>query len=161
MADRRGSLLLLAALLFGGCTSPHFDAASESRLLLQRDADWADAASLGKDVDKIASYWSDDAIVIPQGQPIAEGKEAIRAFVIESLKTPGFKIHWVSKSVSFSPDGKLAYMRADSEITVPGSDGVPMTIPGRGVTVWRREQDGQWRCVVDIWNDPPKPTVQR
>ena len=20
---------------------------------------------------------------------------------------------------------------------------------------WRKDPDGQWRCVVDIWNDPP------
>ena len=161
MPHRHEFLPLLAALVLGGCNSPHFDAASESRVLLQRDADWADAAFLGKDVDKIVSYWSDDAVVIPQGQPIAEGKQAIRAFVIESLKTPGFKIHWVSKSVSFSPDGNLAFMRGDNEITVTGSDGAPMTIPGRGITVWRREQDDQWRCVVDIWNDPPKAAAQK
>lgn len=161
MQHRYRFLPLSAALFSFGCTSPHFDAASESHALLQRDADWAEAASAGKDIDKIVSYWSDDAVVIPQGQPIAEGKQAIRAFVIESLKTPGFKIHWVSKSVSFSPDGNLAFMRGDNEVTVRGSDGAPITIPSRGITVWRREQDGRWRCVVDIWNDPPKAVAQK
>ncbi len=130
-------------------------------MILQRDADWADAATQGKDIEKIVSYWSDDAVVIPQGQSIAEGKEAIRAFVIESLKTPGFKIHWVSKSVSFSPDGKLAYMRSDNVVTVSGADGVPVTIPGRAITVWKKEPDGLWHCVVDIWNDPPKADAKK
>ncbi len=161
MPRHYGFVPLIGVLFTGGCSSPHFDAEAESRKLLQRDADWAQAALVGKDVDKIVSYWSDDAVVIPQAQPIAEGKQAIRSFVIESLKTPGFKIHWVSKSVSFSPDGNLAYMRGDNEITVPGSDGVPMTLPGRGITVWRRQQDGQWRCVVDIWNDPPQAASQK
>jgi ketosteroid isomerase-like protein len=26
---------------------------------------------------------------------------------------------------------------------------------GRSVTVWRRDGDGEWRCVVDISNDAP------
>lgn len=160
MLHRYGLAALLGICLSGGCSSPHFDA-TESRTLLQRDADWAQAAFAGKDIERILSYWSDDAVVIPQGQPIAEGKQAIRAFVSDSLKTPGFKIHWVSKSVTFSPDGNLAYMRGDNEITVPGPNGAPMTLPGRGITVWRREQDGQWRCVVDIWNDPPPSVAQK
>jgi ketosteroid isomerase-like protein len=84
-----------------------------------------------------------------------EGKAAIRTFVADSLKIPGFKIHWSSEKVTFSPDGKIAYMRSTNETTVPGPDGKLMTLPGRGITVWRLEPDGQWRCVIDIWNDPP------
>ena len=139
------------------CATPAFDPASESQKLLRRDAEWADLASAGKDVERIVSYWSDDAIVIPQGQPIVEGKAAIRAFVTSSLQIPGFKIHWVSEGPIFSPDGKLAYMRGRNAMTVPGANGALVTLVGRGITIWRLEPDGQWRCVVDIWNDPPQP----
>jgi len=138
------------------CATPAFDPASESQKLLRRDAEWADLASAGKDVERIVSYWSDDAIVIPQGQPIVEGKAAIRAFVMSSLQIPGFKIHWVSEGPVFSPDGKLAYMRGRNTMTVPGANGALVTLVGRGITIWRLEPDGQWRCVVDIWNDPPQ-----
>jgi len=70
-----------------------------------------------------------------------------------SLGIPGTNssLTWPAES----PDGKLAYMRGTSQTTVPGPNGLPMTLQGRGVTVWRFEPDGQWRCVVDIWNDPP------
>jgi ketosteroid isomerase-like protein len=146
---------IAGAVLLFGCTPARFDATLESRNLLARDREWADAASAGTDVEKIVSYWSDDAVVIPQGQPIVQGKAAIRAFVTSSLQIPGFKIHWMSDSVAFSPDGKLAYMRSTNAMTVPGPDGKPITLPGRAVTVWRLEPDGQWRCVMDIWNDPP------
>ncbi len=124
-------------------------------MLLKRDAEWASAASAGQDVEKIISYWADDAIIVPPGQPIVEGKAAIRTFVTDSLKIPGFKIHWVSKRVSFSPDGQLAYMRGVNETSMAQADGNVVTLYGRGITVWRRERDGQWRCVVDIWNEPP------
>lgn len=150
--------LPMTALLFGaGCAPPRFDTTAESAKLLQRDAEWADLAAAGKDVERIVAYWSDDAVIIPQGQPVVEGKPAIRAFVKNSLQIPGFKIHWRSERVSFSPDGKLAYMRSTNEMTVPGPQGAPLTLPGRGITVWQLEPDGQWRCVVDIWNDPPAP----
>src|SRR5947199_3068714 len=87
------------------CSTMSFEPASESAKLLRRDAEWSDLASAGKDVERIASYWSDDAVIIPQGQPVVEGKAAIRAFVTSSFKIPGFSIHWVSEKVTFSPDG--------------------------------------------------------
>jgi len=153
------SLRILCPLLaiFGvvGCAPPPFNPAVEQQKLLQRDAEWTDLASAGKDVERTASYWSDDAVIIPQGQPIIEGKAAIRAFVASNFQTPGFKIHWSSEKPVFSPDGKLAHMRSTSTTTVPGPNGTLMTLPGRGITVWRVDADGQWRCVVDIWNDPP------
>jgi ketosteroid isomerase-like protein len=86
---------------------------------------------------------------------VLEGKQAIRAYVEASLKTPGFKIHWVSEKPVFSPDGKLAYMRGTDELTVPGPNGAPITLHLRGISVWRMDPDGQWRCVVDISNEEP------
>jgi ketosteroid isomerase-like protein len=149
-------LILGTMISVVSCATPSFDPASESQKLLRRDAEWANLASAGKDVERIVSYWSDDAVVIPQGQPVVEGKAAIRAFVASSLQIPGFKIHWVSEGPTFSPDGKLAYMRGRNTMTVPGANGALVTLVGRGVTIWRLEPDGQWRCVVDIWNDPPR-----
>ena len=147
------------ALVLAGCQSPGFDAAIERQKLLERDAEWAAVASAGADVEKTISYWSDDAAIIAPGQPVIEGKEAIRAFVTRSFQTPGFGIRWKSDRVTFSPDGKLAYLQGTSAMTVPGPAGRPVTLPGRGITIWRLDADGQWRCVVDIWNDPPPATV--
>ncbi len=124
-------------------------------MLLRRDAEWADLATAGKDIDKIVSYWSDDAVLILPGQPVVEGKKAIRAYVASSLSNPVFKIHWKSTKPTFSPDGKMAYMPATNEMTVPGPDGAPMTLHLRGIAIWRLDPDGQWRCVVDISNEEP------
>jgi len=125
---------------------------------LQRDAEWANLATAGKDIEKIVSYWSDNAVLIFPGQPVLEGKTAIRAYVTSSLNTPGFKIHWVSQKPVFSPDGKLAYMRATDELTLPGPNGTSMTLHLRGLSIWRVDPNGQWYCVVDIANEEPPAT---
>jgi hypothetical protein len=97
LREASSSFLLVFLLLLVGCSQRGFDPAAEQAKLLRRDAEWADLAFAGKDVEKIVSYWSDDAVLIFPGQPVLEGKAAIRAYVTESLKTPGFKIHWVSE----------------------------------------------------------------
>jgi ketosteroid isomerase-like protein len=97
-------------------------------------------------------------VLIFPGQPTLEGKAAIRDYVAASLKAPGFKIHWVSQKVVFSPDGKMAYMPATNELTVPGPNGQLITIHLRAMTIWRLENDGQWRCVIDISNERTSPS---
>jgi ketosteroid isomerase-like protein len=149
------SLVVLAVA--SGCGRPSFDVAAEQQKLLRRDAEWADLATAGKDVEKILSYWSDDAQIIEPGQPVYAGKAAIRAYVTASLNTPGFKIHWVSEKPVFSADGKMAYMPGTDEMTVPGANGALMTVHMRGVSIWRRDPDGEWRCVMDIANEAPAP----
>jgi ketosteroid isomerase-like protein len=128
------------------------DLASERTRLLERDAEWAAAASNGHDIERVLSYWTDDAVVLPPGLPAIVGKAALRQYVEGSMQIPGFRITWTSTDVSFSPDGSLAYMFSRNAVTMNAPDGMPETTEGRAVTIWRREPDGEWRCAVDIWN---------
>jgi ketosteroid isomerase-like protein len=43
------------------------DLEHERRCLLQRDAEWAALASAGQDIDRMLSFWTDDARVLPPG----------------------------------------------------------------------------------------------
>jgi ketosteroid isomerase-like protein len=160
MISLRCLLFVTIPFISLSCSQRHFDPTAEGEKLLRRDAEWADLAAAGKDIDKVVSYWSDDAVVIFPGQPAIEGKAAIRAYVTNCFNTPGFKIHWVSKNPIFSPDGKLAYMFGADEATVPGPNGAPMTLHSRGISIWRLDPDGQWRCVADVSNEEPSAATK-
>jgi ketosteroid isomerase-like protein len=153
--SRRLPLIVFVFVLVS-CSRRDFNPATEETKLLRRDAEWANLATAGKDIEKIVSYWSDDAVLIFPRQPVLEGKAAIRAYVTACLNTPGFKIHWVSeRKPVFSSDGKMAYTRGTDELTVPGPEGTMMTLHLRGIAIWRLDPDGQWRCVIDIANEEP------
>ena len=77
----------------------------EKERLLKRDAEWAKLAAAGRDIEGMLSYWTEDAIVIPPGLPAVVGKSALRQYVENSMKLPGFSINWTSTDVAFSPDG--------------------------------------------------------
>ncbi len=155
----RSAAVVALPVLVAACAAapPAFDAAKESAALLRRDAEWANLASAGKQIDSIVSYWSDDAVIMEPGQPPVEGKQAIRAYVASSLSTPGFKIHWVSEKPTFSPDGRMAYMRGTDEMSVPGPKGEPIALHLQGYSIWRKGADGVWRCTVDIANEKSAP----
>jgi ketosteroid isomerase-like protein len=131
------------------------DLERERTRLLERDAEWASLSSDGRDVDRILSFWTDDARVYPPGFPMLSGKAALRGYVESALSIPGFHITWKSSDATLSPDGQIGYVLSTNAVTMPGPDGQLVTTKGRAVTIWRRQSDGIWRCVVDIWNDAP------
>jgi ketosteroid isomerase-like protein len=120
--------------------------------LIRTDEAWATAASAGQDADLVASYWSDDATIVPAGAPLVVGKSAIREYVAESFATPGFRIHWTTLDATVSDDASMGYTTADTTMTFPGPAGDLISVSGRGVVVWRRDAAGDWKCVCDIWN---------
>ena len=152
MSSRR---VVVAAALFL-CASPvrsqPAGGAAARDALLQTDRDWAQAAGT-RDVERIVSYWTDDAVILAPGEPPVEGKPAIRQFVGASLQVPGFAITWTPMKAEVS--GDLGYTTGTNAVTVPKPEGGTTTIAGRYVTVWRKSADGKWRCVVDSWNSAP------
>ena len=128
----------------------------ERTRLLERDAEWAALSSEGQDVERILSFWTDDARVYAPGLPVFSGKAALRRYVEGALAIPGFHITWTTSAADLSPDGELAYLLSTNTVTMPGPQGQPVTTSGRAITVWRREPDRTWRCAVDIWNDGPQ-----
>lgn len=142
-------------LACAGCasTSSPGDVQSE---ILKLDAEWSRAAE-ARDVERALSYWSDDAVVFPPGSPAVAGKPAIREFVTKSLQTPGFSISWKTATVTVSQGGDMAYTTGTNRVTFDAPDGKRVAVNGKAVEVWRRQKDGQWKCVIDIWNDVSPP----
>jgi len=154
-------LVTLAGIVCIAACRPTTDSNSERATLLQRDKDWSAAAHAGTDVERIVAYWADDARIYPPNMPIVEGKAAIRAFVTGSLGVPGFSISWEPLEAVVSSDGRYGYTTGTNSVTAPDARGKLATTPGRYVTVWRKEPDGSWRCVIDFWNGAPAPTTTR
>jgi ketosteroid isomerase-like protein len=74
-----------------------------------------------------------------------------------SSKIPGFKISREPLSVNVSKSGDMAYMIEQNQITVNDSSGHPVTEYNKAVTVWKKQADGFWKNVVDVWNADPSP----
>ena len=148
-------LILLGASV---ATAATVDIQAERATLLRLDKAWAAAAG-ARDVDRIVSYWADNATVIPPGHPAVVGKQALRQFVVETLALPGFSITWETKDFIVAASGDMAYGLATNTITLNDAQGHPMTERARAVTVWRKGADGNWKCVVDTWN--PEPSGQK
>ena len=143
-------ILLLWLLCFIlGCSQQKVDTKAESEKLMQTSREWSKLAAT-KDIEKILSYWSDDATVISSGQPVCKGKKEIREMVEGSFKTPGFQISWEPERAEISESGDMAFLIEKSQISFNDSTGKSITIKNNGVTIWKKQSDGSWKNVVDI-----------
>jgi len=70
-------------------------------------------------------------------------------------------VTWKAQEVVVSLGGKMAYEIGTNQFTIADSAGVLHTSAGKAVAVWRKDRDGVWRCVVDIWNNQPPTTGSR
>lgn len=146
------TLLLLVFLT--GCGESKIDTKTEGELLMQISRDWSKLAATDS-VEKTLGYWAEDAVIMSPGQPPVKGKKAIREMIEATSKIPGFKISWEPLSVIVSESGDLAYMMERNKISVNDSLGNPMTEYNKVVTIWRKESNGAWKNIVDIWNADP------
>ncbi len=103
---------------------------------------------------------SDDAMMFPPAGAPVVGKAAIRDYMASGFATPGFSVTWEVEEVVVAADGDLAYTHSRSVYTVPGPDGTIQTVHAKGVTIWRKDTNEGWRCVVDIWNEAPSPDAK-
>src|SRR3989442_15681360 len=95
------------------------------------DATWSAAASASRDVERIVSFWADDAIVIPPGQLPIIGKDAIRDYVTASLKIPGFSIQWKTNRFTIARACDLANGVGTNQVSFNDDNRNRVTLGGK------------------------------
>jgi len=137
-------------------TSPSVDLAAEEKAIRDADVQWSKAAS-SHDLNGTVSYYADDASVLPPNAPIATTKDAIRAAWSGLVGPPDITVSWEETKVEVAHTGDLAYAIGTYKIDLkPAGD------KGKFVEVWKKQADGKWKCVADIFNSdlPPAPPAK-
>jgi uncharacterized protein (TIGR02246 family) len=138
-------------IILYSCNNQGVDTEAEGKKLMELSREWSKDAATG-DTAKIFKHWAEDAVMMSPGQPALKGKNAIREMVMGSFKIPGFKISWEPQRVEVSQSGDMAYMIEENQITVNDSLDNPIVNKNKALTVWKKQADGSWKNVVDMWN---------
>ncbi|MGH7983124.1 MAG: YybH family protein, partial [Candidatus Udaeobacter sp.] len=78
------------------------------------------------------------------------------------LASPGVAISWKTAKVEVARSGDLAYTTGTYELTMNDASGKPINDRGKYVEVWKKQADGKWKVVADIWNsDLPLPSPEK
>src|SRR5262245_3454414 len=142
-----GASFVLVAVVSTGAVS---DTCGIESALRKLDAEWSAAAG-AKDLDKLVSYYSDDAVVLPPNKPAATTAAAIRASWKEDLDSM-VDGSWKATRVEVAKSGDMAYVSGTYEWTAKTPDGKQTKDHGKYLEVWEKQADGSWKCGADCWN---------
>ncbi|HMI77380.1 MAG TPA: DUF4440 domain-containing protein [Ferruginibacter sp.] len=144
----RTIIIAATIIILSACNEKAIDTKAEGEKLMQTSREWSKLAAAG-DVEKTLSYWTEDAVLYDVSHPTFKGKAAIRKMVEESMKIPGFKISWEPKEAIISKSGDMGYLHEESVINLADSTGKTITMHFNGVSIWKKQEDGSWKNVVE------------
>ena len=124
--------------------------AKDEQAVKDTDAQWAKTAG-AHDVDGTVAYYTDDAVLLPPNGPRVTGKQAIRA-AWTALIAPGVVLTWSAEKVEVSQSGDLAYIVGSYEDSSKDAKGKPATDKGKTLEVFKKQADGSWKVVADMYS---------
>ena len=114
------------------------------------DADFEKLANAKDSGALVKAFYAETAVVMPPNRPMVEGRANIRSF-FQGLMDAGFTSIKLETTMIVSA-GDLAYGRGRYSLSLSPPGGAPIHDVGKYVVVYRRQANGSWRAVADIWN---------
>ena len=139
-------------VLVAGCNSapPPVNTKAAEDAVRAADAAWSKAAG-AMDVAAVASYYTDDATVLPPNMPIVSGQaEAQKAWA--AILVPGNSVSWIANKVVSAASGDLVYDQGTYTSSMKGPGGKMVADLGKYLCVWKQQPDGHWKAVEDMWS---------
>jgi uncharacterized protein (TIGR02246 family) len=135
--------------------------AADEAAVRKADADWVNAAK-SRNVDEWVAFYADDAVILPANDKTASGKESIRKVIGEMFAMPNVVIAWQPTKVEVAKSGDLAYLYGTYQMSWDDAGGKPVSDNGKMVEIWKKQADGNWKCIVDAWSSdlPPAPAAK-
>lgn len=104
--------------------------------------DWVAAHNRG-DLDALVSHYAPDAIMLPPGGTVERGHDAVRATFAGTVSTEGVRLDrvagWEDERVATEVGTWEHFTRDTGAITSAGTYSV----------IWRRDDGGAWRIVMN------------
>jgi ketosteroid isomerase-like protein len=130
-------------------------ASADAKDLTKLDDDWSKVAAT-KDAEKTVAFYTDDAIVYPPNEPAAVGRAAAKKVWASYFALPDFAMTWKTTHAEASASGDLGYTTGTYEFSAKSPDGKPFTEKGKYACVWKKQKDGSWKSIHDMWNSDAK-----
>lgn len=131
------------------------DIADEAKVLVKLDEEWSAAAGR-RDVEKVASFYTEDAVAYPPNEPVCVGRDAAKKVWAAYLSEPSFNISWKSTHAEIARSGELGFTSGTFEDSFKGPDGKMVHETGKFLCVWKKQADGSWKAIHDMWNTDAK-----
>jgi ketosteroid isomerase-like protein len=156
---------LLAVILLSACNnasnnyvtvSDSSDSTAAVNAINKADSLWDDQ-SAHNSAEGWLSFYTDDAIMMPPGENVCRDKESRAASIKAMFAMNSVNMRFQATKTEVSKAGDLGYSTGPYQFSYKDASGKEMHETGKFCETWKKQADGSWKCIVDIWNaDPAK-----
>lgn len=129
---------------------------SWKRELIEADQAFS-AAIAGEGLGRWSSFFTEDGAVIREGVGEIRGADAVQASMDAGAEAV-MDFRWVPERAEVSASGDLGYTVGRARILLMGPDNVEMVTTSMYVSIWRRQETGEWKVEMDLGNTMTNPT---
>ncbi|MEO9871362.1 YybH family protein [Ekhidna sp.] len=141
-------IITFFSIILSGCSNQETNNIDQWKSeIIQVEKDFNDMAQEKGLIEAFHHFAAVDG-VIKRNRKIVKGKIAIRDWYKEDVR-PNETLTWKPTFVDVSSSGDLAYTYGNYVFSSTDSTGIKKESKGIFHTVWKRQEDGNWRFVWD------------
>jgi len=141
--------LMLLAMIFLACQAPMPPTLSDADVAAIRAANASYASAVkARDWGALAALYAQDAIILPPNHPPVTGRANIKAYFEAFPPMSAFEV----PIVEIEGRSDLALVRGTYSLTISQEGSAPVTDSGKWMEKRRKQADGSWLILCDIWN---------
>ena len=110
-------------------------------------------AASAKNAAAVVDMYDETALMIPPNAEIVdEGLEGVEGYQFGFIVTPGVSLDFELIRVEVAESGDIGWTFAIGDITIQREGEEPGRDIVRDFHTWKKQADGSWKIVVDMWN---------
>ncbi|MGB5171663.1 YybH family protein [Eudoraea sp.] len=142
------SLLLLLLFVVQVAKGQSTNSKIEQEMLIRADKAWSHAAKTN-DMEKLWSFWEDEAIILMSVDVTLKGIDQIKRFTTQARTDPNFEISWEVQGAEVSEKGEMGYTYGIGKVQRTNEAGELIITTKPYLTVWKKQTDGTWKCKIE------------
>lgn len=146
---RIGQVVLVLSLVLG-----HFAVAeleSDAAIIETTYQAWEEATN-AKDIKLWATFLAPNPMFMPADAPPLDTREAILDYYRASFADPNFSLDCQQLSVDVADSNEMAWATGVCRATFSDASGDKAAGASRWFKVWLKQDDGSWKCRVNVWD---------
>jgi len=117
-----------------------------------------EAAINSNNTDLVMAMYDKDAEVLQPDGPLVSGHKNIRKWVNDYFKQ--YKTKWKKVPLKNFVMGEYGFDEGhDTAVDTPRDGGKPIHWNCKGILIYKRQKNGEWRIFRDIWNNNIPPRI--
>lgn len=139
-------------------TSPSYDFTQYAEVKLKWQQEIIDTEQAFNQASAIdgakgwTSFFLDDGKMLTKGGTPIVGQDAIHQAMAPFFNLNKLVFKWEPRAVEVSDDGTLAYSYGNYHRTYEGPEGAEVEEKGMYMSIWKRDDQGNWRVAADVGN---------